>query len=289
MSETTDNDPESTGGTPLAVEVAVIPAAGRGTRMRPATNVMPKALLTVVDRPSIQWVVEEAAAAGVAEVILILDPGVGQIVERHFSELGPIAGLEKVTVQSVVQDEAKGLGHAVLMAQDAVGDRPFFCLLADDLIWPNHPVLPGLAEAGSSGVSVLCLRELTDELLATKGVVVPGSEVVDGALDVAGAVEKPGVDAAPSRLGIQGRYLFMAEVFDLLSKTEPGYGGEIQLTDAIAELGRTGRCRGHVADTTLLDVGNPNAYLHATAVLAAADPDYGDSFKMAIGDLAEDW
>ena len=94
---TTNSDPTSIRGLPLDVEVAVIPAAGRGTRMRPATNVMPKALLTVVDRPSIQWVVEEAASAGVTEVILILDPGIGQIVESHFSELGPIEGLEKVT------------------------------------------------------------------------------------------------------------------------------------------------------------------------------------------------
>ena len=273
----------------LNVEVAVIPAAGKGTRMRPATNVVPKALLTVVDRPSIQWVVEEAAAAGAREVILILDPGVGQLVERHFFELGPIEGLEQVTVRSVTQSEAKGLGHAVLMAAEAVDERPFFCLLADDLIWPGRPMLPGLARAGSSGVSVMCLRELPDALLSSKGVVVPGSEVVDGALDVAGAVEKPGIDAAPSRLGLQGRYLFMPEVFDLLAKTEPGYGGEIQLTDAIDGLGRLGRCRGYVSNTTLLDVGNPVAYLHASAVLAAGNPDYGDRFKAAIKDLAEEW
>jgi len=136
---------------------------------------------------------------------------------------------------------------------------------------------------------VLCLRELPDALLSSKGVVVPGSEVVDGELDVKGAVEKPGIDAAPSRLGIQGRYLFTPEVFDLLAKTEPGYGGEIQLTDAIDELGRLGRCRGFVSNTTLLDVGNPNGYLHATAVLAAATSDYGDRFKSAIRDLAKEW
>jgi UTP--glucose-1-phosphate uridylyltransferase len=273
----------------LDVEVAVIPAAGKGTRMRPATNVVPKALLTVVDRPSIQWVVEEAAAAGAREIILILDPGVGQLVERHFFELGHIEGLEHVTVRSVVQEEAKGLGHAVLMAADAVGERPFFCLLADDLILPGSPVLPGLARAGRSGVSALCLRELPDELLASKGVVVPGSDIVDRELDVSGAVEKPGVDAAPSRLGIQGRYLFTPEVFDLLTKTGPGYGGEIQLTDAIDELGRLGRCRGYVSNTTLLDVGNPIAYLHATTVLAASAQDYGDRFKAAVKDLAKEW
>lgn len=273
----------------LHVEVAVIPAAGKGTRMRPATNVVPKALLTVVDRPSIQWVVEEAAAAGAREVVLVLDPGVGQLVERHFFELGPIEGLEHVTVRSVVQEEAEGLGHAVLMARQAVGDRPFFCLLADDLIWPGRPVLPGLARAGAAGVSVMCLRELPDELLASKGVVVPGSDVVDRVLEVAGAVEKPGIDAAPSNLGLQGRYLFTPEVFDLLEATEPGYGGEIQLTDAIDELGRAGRCRGYVSSTTLLDVGNPLAYLHATMVLAAGSADFGERFRMTAKEVIEEW
>jgi UTP--glucose-1-phosphate uridylyltransferase len=188
----------------------------------------------------------------------------------------------------VIQHEARGLGHAVLVGREAVGDRPFFCLLADDLIRPGDAVLPGLAGAADPGVSVLCLRELPDELLASKGVVVPRSDVIDGILDVAGAVEKPGAEVAPSNLGIQGRYLFMPEVFDLLADTEPGHGGEIQLTDAINELGAAGRCRGFVADTDLLDVGNPMAYLRATAVLAGGSPDYGEDFKTMMKALLED-
>lgn len=270
------------------VEVALIPAAGKGTRMRPATNIVPKALLTVVDRPSIQWVVQEAVAAGAREVVLVIDPAAGRMVEDHFSVLGPLPGLEDVEVRSVIQEEALGLGHAVLMGRDAVGDRPFFCLLADDLVRPGAEILPGLASV-ADGKSVLSLQELPDELLASKGVVVPASDVVDGTLDVAGAVEKPGIDAAPSRLGIQGRYLFQAEVFDLLADTKPGHGGEIQLTDAIDELGTAGKLRGHVGSSDLLDVGNPKAYLKATAVLAAGTADYGEDFKIMTKSLMENW
>lgn len=272
----------------MNVDVALIPAAGKGTRMRPATNIVPKALITVVDRPSIQWVVQEAAEAGAKEVILVIDPGEGAMVEEHFSVLGALPGLEDVTVRSVVQEKANGLGHAVLMGREAVGDRPFFCLLADDLIRPGDYVLTRLAGAAGPGMSVLCLRELPDELLASKGVVVPRSDVVDGVLDVAGAVEKPGVENAPSNLGIQGRYLFMPEVFELLAETQPGHGGEIQLTDAINDLGAAGRCRGYVADTVLLDVGNPMAYLHATAVLAGGSADYGEEYRIMMKAHFED-
>ena len=272
----------------MSVEVAVIPAAGKGTRMRPATNVVPKALLTVVDRPSIQWVVEEAAAAGAKEVILVIDPAAGELTESHFSVLGPLPGLEDVTVRSVIQHEAKGLGHAVLMAKDAVGDRPFFCLLADDLVRPGHTVLPGLDSASEGSKSVLALRQIPDELLASKGVAIPASEVADGSLDVRGAVEKPGKEAAPSNFGIQGRYLFQPEVFDLLENTEPGYGGEIQLTDAIDALGEAGKLRGSIVDADLLDVGNPNAYLHATAVLALSIHDIAMPYREMLGRLLSD-
>ena len=272
----------------MKVDIALIPAAGKGTRMQPATNIVPKALITVVDRPSIQWVVEEAAAAGAKEVILVVDPVAGAMVERHFSELGALPGLEDVIVRSVVQREPRGLGHAVLIGREAIGDRPFFCLLADDLIMPGEAVLEDMADVADPGVSVLCLRTLPDELLASKGVVVPRSEVVGGILDVAGAVEKPGADNPPSNLGIQGRYLLMPEVFDLLATTPPGHGGEIQLTDAIDELGARGRCRGLVVDTVLLDVGNPLAYLHATIVLAGGSPDYGEDFKVMLKAQLED-
>ncbi|HWB88020.1 MAG TPA: sugar phosphate nucleotidyltransferase [Acidimicrobiia bacterium] len=254
----------------MNVEVAVIPAAGRGTRMRPATRVVPKALITVVDRPAIQYAVEEAARAGAREAIVVVDLDAGYLIAQHFSLGGPIPGLENIRVRPVVQEEPLGLGHAVFEAAEMVADRPFFCLLSDNIVRPGKDVLADMAAGSDEGaVSVMCLRRLSDEFLSKYGVVVPASEERDGYLDLAGAVEKPGVEEAPSRLGLVGRYLFTPEVFSILNKTAPGVGGEIQLTDAINELGRNGRLRGFVADTDMLDTGTPQGLLKATKVLGS--------------------
>ncbi len=267
----------------MKVETALIPAAGRGTRMRPATNAVPKALLTVVDRPSIQWVVEEAARAGVTEVIAVVDPDGGEIVERHFAPGGP--GLDGIEVRSVVQEEAKGLGHAVLAGREAVGGRPFFVLLADDLLRPGNDILPALAAAADPGVSVVYVREIPEAMLGAKGVIAPRSEAAGGVMEVGGAVEKPGAARAPSNYGICGRYLFMPEVFDHLERTRPGRGGEIQLTDAIAALGEQGRCRAYTDGAELLDVGNPLGFLHANAVLGSLHPVYGGDYRSMVAAL----
>ena len=251
------------------IDVAVIPAAGRGTRMRPATRVVPKALITVVDRPAIQFAVEEAARAGAREAVIVIDQDAGQLVHDHFEVEGALPGLEEVEVRSVIQEEPLGLGHAVAVAREAVADRPFFCLLADNIVRPGHDVLADLAAASEGGsTSVVCLRELTDEFLSRYGVVEPAGELVDGVIDLRGAIEKPGRENAPSRLGLIGRYLFTPDVFDLLDGQEPGHGGEIQLTDSIDSLGRKGRLRGSVADADLLDVGNPEGLFDATVALA---------------------
>ncbi|MFO7548403.1 MAG: sugar phosphate nucleotidyltransferase [Acidimicrobiia bacterium] len=265
------------------VDVAVIPAAGRGTRMRPATRVVPKALLTVVDRPAIQYAVEEAARAGATEAILVVDLDAGHLVQRHFMGDDRLPGLEHVRVRPVVQEEPLGLGHAVLEAREMVGDRPFFCVLADDIVHPDHDVLSGLAEAaGTDDISVICLQRLTEDQLSSKGVVVPASDEYGEVVELAGAVEKPGPERAPSRLGILGRYLFTPEVFELLAGLEPGVGGEIQLTDAIDALGRRGRLRGVVADRELLDIGNPLGLLDASVVLGLAR--FGDEFRRHLLD-----
>lgn len=273
----------------MKVEAALIPAAGRGTRMRPATNAVPKALLTVVDRPSIQWVVEEAARAGVTEVIAVVDPDGGEIVERHFASGRSLPGLEGITVRSVVQEEAKGLGHAVLAGREAVDGRPFFVLLADDLLRPGDDILPALAAAADPGVSVVYVREMPEDMLGAKGVIAPRSAAAGGVMEVGGAVEKPGAARAPSNYGICGRYLFMPEVFGHLERTPPGRGGEIQLTDAIAALGELGRCRAYTDGAELLDVGNPLGFLHANAVLGALHPVYGGDYRSMVEALmAED-
>lgn len=260
--------------------------------MRPATNAVPKALLTVVDRPSIQWVVEEAARAGVREAAVVVDPEARAMVERHFRMIEGLPQLGGIGVRTVVQSEAKGLGHAVAAGREAVGERPFFVMTADDLIRPDQDVLPRLAEA-SGGGSVLCLRRLPEEALSSKGVVVPGAGSApgeDGAereLEVAGAVEKPPAGGAPSRLAIQGRYLFTPEVFDFLEGAEPGYGGEIQLTDAIDALGRRGRCRGYVTEVGFLDTGHARGFLEANLALASASADYGEDAKAMMKRMLE--
>jgi UTP--glucose-1-phosphate uridylyltransferase len=254
----------------VSIEVAVIPAAGRGTRMRPATRVVPKALITVVDRPAIQYAVEEAARAGAKEAIVVVDLDAGYLIAQHFKLGGPLAGLENIRVRPVVQEEPLGLGHAVYEAKEMVGERPFFCLLSDNIVRPGKDVLSDMAAGSNNGkVSVMCLRRLSDEFLSKYGVVVPASEIEEDYLDLAGAVEKPGVDEAPSRLGLVGRYLFTPEVFSILEKTTPGVGGEIQLTDAINELGSRGRLRGYVADSDLLDTGTPQGLLEASKILGS--------------------
>lgn len=236
--------------------------------MRPATRVVPKALITVVDRPAIQYAVEEAARAGAKEAIVVVDLDAGHLIAQHFKLGGPLPGLENIRVRPVVQEEPLGLGHAVYEAAEMVGDRPFFCLLSDNIVRPGQDVLGEMAAGSDDGaVSVMCLRRLTDEFLSKYGVVVPTSGLADNYLDLGGAVEKPGLELAPSRLGLVGRYLFTPEVFSILSKTAPGVGGEIQLTDAINELGLNGRLRGYVAETDLLDTGTPEGLLQATKVL----------------------
>lgn len=269
----------------MNVDVAVIPAAGRGTRMRPATNAIPKALLTVVDRPSIQWVVEEAVRAGVSEVIVVVDPDTGAMIERHFADL---PGTQGARVRSVVQHEARGLGDAVLRSREAVGDRPFFVLTADDLIRPREKILDRLASSSGNRHSVICVRELPLEVLQSKGVIAPRSNIGENVIGIGGAVEKPTPAEAPSRLCIQGRYLFMPEVFERLEGVEPGYGGEIQLTDAIDMLARQGRCRAYVTDVEILDVGNPRGFLNANFLLAAASREYGESLKAIMRRLLEE-
>ncbi|MGD2043199.1 MAG: sugar phosphate nucleotidyltransferase [Acidimicrobiia bacterium] len=254
----------------MSIDVAVIPAAGRGTRMRPATRVVPKALITVVDRPAIQYAVEEAARAGAKEAIVVVDLDAGYLIAQHFKLGGSLPGLEGIRVRPVVQEEPLGLGHAVYEAQEMVGDRPFFCLLSDNIVRPGQDVLGEMAAGSNDGqVSVMCLRKLTDEFLSKYGVVIPASDIENNYLDLAGAVEKPGVEDAPSRLGLVGRYLFTPEVFTILEKISPGVGGEIQLTDAINELGSRGRLRGFVAETDLLDTGTPQGLLRASKVLGS--------------------
>jgi UTP--glucose-1-phosphate uridylyltransferase len=271
----------------VRVEVAVIPAAGRGTRMRPVTRSVPKALLPVVDRPVIQWVVEEGMRAGVEEFVVVVSPGVEDLLFSHFEGMGgldQLEGFSRVKLTWVVQEKALGLGHAVLRAREAVDERPFFCLLGDGLAVPEQDQLGHMA-AASDGRSVVCLRPLPEEGLDRFGVADVGDSLAPGVVELRGAVEKPGREKAPSRLGFVGRYLFTQEVFAALAGLTRGYGGEVQLTDAIAALGREGRCLGWIADEDLLDVGNPAGYLEAITTLGLWHPVLGPAFRRYLAQM----
>ena len=273
----------------MKVDVAVIPAAGHGTRMRPATRSVPKALLPVVDRPAIQWIVEEAMRAGVGEVVVIVNEGVDDLLYGHFEGmegLEALEGFEGIELTWVVQEEALGLGHAVLQSRSVVGDRPFFVLLGDNLVVPGDDPL-GMMAASSGGRSVMCLRPVDDEGLEKYGVIVPGRQLSPRLWEMAGAVEKPGAEAAPSRLGFVGRYLFTPEIFRILDGLEPGYGGEIQLTDGIDALARTRGCLGWEAESDLLDVGTPSAYLEAVTRLGIWHPKTRHGYRRYLADLLD--
>ncbi len=260
----------------MTVDVAVIPAAGRGTRMLPATRAVPKSFIPVIDRPALQHVVEEAARAGAREVYVVVDPDAVSLLRRHFDVLGPLPGLEDVHVEPVVQEEPAGLGHAVLLTEPHVAGRPFTCLLVDNLVRaPEHDPLLRMIDT-ADGRSVLLLYEVEPERLGALGVVFGGAWLRDGVLEVRGAVEKP--SEPPSPFAILGRYVFQPMVFEALRELEPGFGGELQLTDAIDLLAERRGCIGMINDMDLLDVGSPYGLLHASTVLGLGHHEYGDRY-----------
>ena len=236
------------------IRKAVIPAAGLGTRMLPAAKAVPKELLPVLDRPAIQYVVEECAAAGVADVLLVTGRGKSAI-EDHFDRHGELearlaaggptkrallasldALMARVTITSVRQPEQKGLGDAVLRAKGHVGDEPFLCLLGDAIFSGSPaPAEQLLAAHAAHGGSVIGLEEVPAEKVDRYGIV--GGELIDDSvLRATAIVEKPAVAEAPSRLAIAARYVLSPSIFAYLEKTPPGRGGEVQLTDAIRRM-----------------------------------------------------
>ncbi len=281
---------------------AVIPVAGMGTRFLPATKAVPKELLPVVDRPALEYIVEEAARAGLPEVLMVT--GRNKAAIEDFFDRNPEleAALEKkgdaerlaavhasteiAQVHFVRQGEAKGLGHAVLQASAFVGDEPFAVLLGDDLIDARDHLLEHmLAVQAEHGGSVIALLDVGMENIDKYGAVAvePGAHpVIDGdeVVTVTGLVEKPPVDEAPSSLAIIGRYVLPPGVFDVLRETAPGRGGEIQLTDALATLVEGGHAlHGVVFSGRRYDTGDRLDYLKAVVRLASERDDLGPAFR----------
>lgn len=254
--------------------------------MRPATRVVAKPMIPVVDRPVIQYVVEEAVEAGITEVILVVDERPGNPVLSHFTEGPAMAGLEQVSFVAVTQSQPMGLGDAVLTARSAVGDRPFMCLLSDMFPRPGRSFSGRLASQ-FDGRLVLAVRRVPPDFFDRYGIVTPAGEAQDGVLEVAAAVEKPGAGAA-SDLAIVGRYVFSPEIFDDLEAIPAGHGGEIQLTDAIDRAARRSGARAVIVGDDLLDVGMPSGLLEATAAVGLSRPELAADFRQALHRLLDE-
>jgi UTP--glucose-1-phosphate uridylyltransferase len=290
------------------VTKAVIPAAGLGTRFLPATKATPKEMLPVVDKPAIQYVVEEAVRAGLSDVLMVTGRNKTPL-EDHFDrnyeledklegDAGKVELLERVrettdlaTVHYVRQKDPRGLGHAVLCAAQHVGREPFAVLLGDDLIDERDSVLPTMIDVQKRlGGSVLLLLEVPREQISLYGAAVAEATGDDDVVRVRGTVEKPPVAEAPSNLAVIGRYVLAPEIFDVLRETPPGRGGEIQVTDAINTLcgreDRGGPVHGVIFRGRRYDTGDKADYLRAIVQLAADRADLGPGFREWLGTFA---
>ncbi|GAA3394684.1 UTP--glucose-1-phosphate uridylyltransferase GalU [Streptomyces roseoviridis] len=279
---------------------AVIPAAGLGTRFLPATKATPKEMLPVVDKPAIQYVVEEAVAAGLSDVLMITGRN-KRPLEDHFdrnyeleealARKGDEERLAKVresndlaTMHYVRQGAPRGLGHAVLCAAPHVGDQPFAVLLGDDLIDPRDPLLARMVEVRERfGGSVIALMEVDPAQIHLYGCAAVGPTTESDVVKVTGLVEKPEPAEAPSNLAVIGRYVLDPAVFAILRETGPGRGGEIQLTDALQKLVQDERVGGPVHGVVFkgrrYDTGDRGDYLRAIVRLACEREDLGPDFR----------
>jgi len=286
-----------------SVTKAVIPAAGLGTRFLPATKAQPKEMLPVVDKPAIQYVVEEAVAAGIDDILIITGRGKRALedhfdrnfeLEHYLAERDKRDQLEEVQhlaeladIHYVRQGEPLGLGHAVSVARKHVGDNPFVVMLGDDIMDLHSTVLTDMISAHEHyGRSVIALSEFPAEEISSYGCVDP-EPVSDELVQIRGIVEKPKPEDAPSNLAVMGRYVFTPEIFTALEGVKPGVGGEIQLTDAIAALLDTQSVYGWVFNSGRYDIGKKVDYLRATVELAVEREDLGPEFRAFLIDFVD--
>jgi UTP--glucose-1-phosphate uridylyltransferase len=280
----------------MRVNKAVFPVAGLGTRFLPATKAQPKEMLPVVDKPLIQYAVEEAYAAGVREMIFVTGRH-KRPIEDHFDMTFELevalenAGKRELldVVRSVKPDDmeciyvrqaqALGLGHAVLCARRLIGNEPFAVLLADDLMVGDKPILAQMVEQyADTRASILAVQEVPAEHTRRYGIVA-GNPVSDRVVEVTRIVEKPAPEVAPSRLGVAGRYILTPGVLDEIERQPRGVGGEIQLTDGIAGLLRRERVFAYRYEGRRYDCGSKEGFLEANVELALAHPQLGPAFR----------
>lgn len=282
------------------VRKAVLPAAGLGTRFLPATKAQPKEMLTVVDKPQIQYVVEECVASGIEHIIIVTGKGKTSI-EDHFDNSPVLENFlrEKgkddqadlvrqisnmVQMSYTRQKEPLGLGHAVLVAKDLVGDEPFAVLLGDVLIPGANPATKQLIDVyEATGLGAIAVEEVPHEKTYLYGIVdgeaAPQAPFGERLLRVRELVEKPKVNEAPSNLAITGRYVLPPAIFDCLERTKPGAGGEIQLTDGMRILAKEHGLWAYIYEGTSYDAGDKLGFLKATVELALLNPELGGPFR----------
>ena len=285
------------------IKKAVIPAAGYGTRFLPATKATPKEMLPIVDKPTIQYIVEEAKKSGIEDILIISGHG-KRAIEDHFDS-APALEAEllkkgKLDMLKMVQETAdinihyirqrymRGLGDAILCAKAFMGDEPFAVLLGDDVVYnPEKPALKQLIDVyEATGGSVLGCQEVPDDKVSAYGIVA-GSETDDKRLmRVSDMVEKPALEEAPSHMAVLGRYIIKPQIFSILESTAPGKGGEIQLTDALKVLAKEDAVYAYNFAGQRYDLGDKLGFLKATVEFALRREDLGASFRAYLKDIA---
>ena len=283
---------------------AVIPAAGLGTCLLPATKACPKEMLPIVDKPTIQYIVEEAIASGITDILIVTSNN-KRAIEDHFDRslqleinlrehgkselLKMVKDISSINIHYIRQKEPKGLGHAILCAKAFVGDEPFAVLLGDDVVYNDeNPCLKQLIDVyNATGSSVLGCQAVPQEKVSSYGIV--DSEATDNEriFKVNDMVEKPAVAEAPSRLAVLGRYVITPEIFEILEHTAPGCGGEIQLTDALKVLAKEQNMYAYDFVGRRYDVGDKEGYLEATVEYALRRGDLREKFLGYLKEVVE--
>ncbi|SHK40404.1 UTP--glucose-1-phosphate uridylyltransferase GalU [Paramaledivibacter caminithermalis] len=288
----------------MKVRKAIIPAAGLGTRFLPATKAQPKEMLPIVDKPTIQYIIEEAVHSGIEEILIITGRN-KRAIEDHFdrsieleialekkgknellSQIKDISNM--VNIHYIRQKEPKGLGHAINCARSFVGNEAFAVLLGDDIVYSEYPCLKQLIDVYDEykttilGVQKVCKNDVN------KYGIIDGKFIENDVYKVKNLVEKPQIEEAPSDIAILGRYIITPEIFDILENTKPGAGGEIQLTDALKELSIKQAMYAYIFKGIRYDVGNKLGFLQATIEFALRREDLKENFKKYLSGLLQD-
>ena len=285
------------------IRKAVIPAAGFGTRFLPATKSQPKEMLPIVDTPVIQYVVEEAVAAGITDILMVIGKG-KRAIEEHFDrsfqleeqlrtqgrtkELEQIRRIsEMADIHFVWQKEIKGLGDAIYCARHHINDEPFVVLLGDTVIDAAVPAARQLLEVFEMVHNPVVLLEEVDRARVSRYGVIDGRQTLPGIYEIQDFVEKPSVEEAPSNLVVAGRYIFTPDIFGYLEQTSPGKGGEIQVTDAMRLMVKQRRMYGRRLQGRRCDIGDKEGFVRTNLEFALKDPDLAEPMKVYIKKLAQ--